>query len=186
MTAGLYTAPASITTAQNILVTATSVADPTQSSSATVSLLPPFAGVSVDSGGLAYTDTLGQNWSADTGFTGGNVASTASNILNTADPKLYQTERWGAFTYKFTVPNGNYNVVLKFAEIYWTKAGQRVFNVLINGSQVLTNFDVIAAAGAPLTAIDKTFPVTVTNSTVTVQFTVGTADQPKVSAVEIH
>ena len=185
-TAGLYTAPASITTAQNILVTATSVADPTQSSSATVNLLPPFAGIFVDSGGLAYTDTLGQNWSADTGFTGGNAASTASNILNTADPKLYQTERWGAFTYKFTVPNGNYNVVLKFAEIYWAKAGQRVFNVLINGSQVLTNFDVIAAAGAPLTAIDKTFPVTVTNSTVTVQFTVGTADQPKVSAVEIH
>jgi hypothetical protein len=26
----------------------------------------------------------------------------------------------------------------------------------------------------------------VTNSTVTVQFTVGTADQPKVSAIEIH
>ena len=89
-------------------------------------------------------------------------------------------------TYKFTVPNGNYNVVLKFAEIYWTKPGQRVFNVLVNGSQVLTNFDVIAAAGAPLTAVDKTFPVTVTNSTVTIQFTVGTADQPKISAIEIH
>jgi hypothetical protein len=185
-TAGLYTAPGTITAAQNVSVTATSAAAPTQASSAVVNLVPPFSPILVDSGGLAYTDSLGQNWSVDTGFTGGNEASTASNVLNSSDPKLYQTERWGAFSYKFTVPNGNYNVVLKFAEIYWTKAGQRVFNVSINGTQVLTNFDIIAAAGAPLTAIDKTFPVTVTNSTVTVQFTVGTADQPKVSAIEIH
>jgi len=35
----------------------------------------------------------------------------------------------------------------KFAEIYWTKTGQRIFNVSINGAQVLTNFDIVAAAG---------------------------------------
>jgi hypothetical protein len=185
-TAGLYTAPSSITTAQNVTVTATSVADPTQSSSATVSLVPPFSGVLVHSGGAAYTDTLGQVWSADTGFVGGNTASTTSNILNTSDPKLYQTERWNSFSYKFTVPNGSYNVVLKFAEIYWTKVGQRIFNVSINGTQVLTNFDIVAAAGAPLTAIDKTFPVTVTNNQVTIQFIPGSVDWPKVSAIEIH
>lgn len=185
-TAGLYTAPSTITTAQNVQVTATSAADPTQSSTATVSLVPPFNGVLVHSGGAAYTDTLGQTWSADTGFSGGNTSSTNTNILNTTDPKLYQTERWGAFTYKFTVPNGSYNVVLKFAEIYWTKVGQRIFNVSINGTQVLSNFDIVAAAGAPLTAVDKTFPVTVTNNTVSIQFTQGTVDWPKVGAIEIH
>lgn len=119
-------------------------------------------------------------------FTGGNSAGTSSNILNTTDPKLYQTERWGSFSYQFAVPNGSYNVVLKFAEIYWTGVGQRIFNVSINGSPVLSNFDIVAAAGAPLTAIDKTFPVTVTNQLVTIQFTRGSADNPKVSAVEIH
>src|SRR5260221_13618465 len=82
-----------------------------------------------------------------------------------------QTERYGNFSYAFSVPNGGYNVVLKFAETYWTKSGQRIFNVSINGTQVLANFDIVAAAGAALTAIDKTFPVTVTNGQITIQFT---------------
>jgi hypothetical protein len=145
-----------------------------------------FSPIFVHSGGGAYTDTQGNHWSADMDFAGGNSASTSSNILNTTDPKLYQTERFGNFTYQFAVPNGSYSVVLKFAEIYWTSVGQRIFNVSINGSPVLSNFDIIAAAGAPLTAIDKTFPVTVTNQLVTIQFTKGSVDNPKVSAVEIH
>ena len=185
-TAGLYTAPASITTAQKVSVTATSVADPTQFSSANVSLVPPFSPILIDSGGAAYTDTLGQVWSADKDFIGGSAASTTSTISNTTDPTLYRTERYGDFSYQFVVANGSYNVVLKFAEIYWTTTGQRIFNVAINGTPVLTNFDIIAAAGAPLTAIDKTFPVTVTGSQITIQFTSGSADQPKISAIEIH
>jgi hypothetical protein len=185
-TAGLYTAPATVTSAQTVAVTATSVADPTQSSSATVTLVPPFSPILLNSGGPTYTDTTAQVWSADKGFNGGSTASTTSNILNTADPTLYKTERYGACTYTFNVPNGSYNVLLKFAEFYWTAAGKRVFNVSINGTQVLTNFDIIAAAGAPLTAIDKTFPVTVTNGTVTIQFLTGSADLPKISAIEVH
>jgi len=46
---------------------------------------------------------------------------------------------------------------------YFISAGKRIFNVAINGTPVLTNFDIIATARAALTAIDKTFPVTVTN-----------------------
>ena len=37
---------------------------------------------------------------------------------------------------------------LHFAETFWTAAGQRTFNVIINGQQVLTNFDIVAAAGS--------------------------------------
>jgi Malectin domain len=77
-------------------------------------------------------------------------------------------------------------VLLKFAEIYRTKAGQRIFNLSINGSQVLTNFAIIAAAGAPLTPIDKSFPVTVTNNQITIQFIPGSVDNPKVSATEVQ
>jgi hypothetical protein len=146
----------------------------------------PAATVRVHAGGAAYTDSLGQSWSADTGFTGGQTGSTSNAIKNTPDPALYQTERYTNFSYQFAVPNGTHNVVLKFAEIYWTTTGQRIFNVSINGTQVLTNFDIVAAAGAPLTAIDKTFPVTVSNGTITIQFIPGTVDWPKVSAVEIQ
>jgi hypothetical protein len=186
---GLYTAPASVSAPQAVSVTATSQADTTKSSIASVSLLPPagsFTPIFVNSGGAAYTDSLGNGWSADTGFVGGDIANTTSSIENTPDPKLYQTERYGNSSYQFTIPNGSYNVVFKFAEIYWTKTGQRIFNVSINGTRVLTNFDIVAAAGAALTAIDKTFPVTVTNGQITIQFTSGSANLPKVSAIEIH
>jgi ABC-2 type transport system ATP-binding protein len=38
-------------------------------------------------------------------------------------------------------------VTLYFAETYWTAAGQRTFNVPINGTSVLSNFDIFATAG---------------------------------------
>jgi Di-glucose binding within endoplasmic reticulum. len=77
-------------------------------------------------------------------------------------------------------------VVLKFAEIYFTAAGQRIFNVSINGTKVLSNFDIVTAAGGALKAIDKTFPITVTNNQINIVFTPGSADLPKVSAIQIH
>ena len=145
----------------------------------------PPAPIFVHAGGTAYTDTLGNVWSADAGFTGGSTSASSANIANTPDPKLYQTERYGNFSYLFTMPGGTYNVILKFAETYWNKSGQRLFNVSINGTQVLTNFDIVAAAGGALIAIDKSFPVTITGRTITVQFSTGAADLPKVDAIEI-
>jgi len=136
-------------------------------------------------GGSAYTDSLGNNWSADTGSTGGLVSSTTRAIANTPDPALYQTQRYGNSTYQFTVPPGKYTVILKFAEFYWTTTGKRLFNASINGTQVLTNFDIVAAAGAPFVAIDRSFPVTVTGSSITIQFTTGSADLPKIGAIQI-
>ena len=100
-------------------------------------------------------------WNADTGSSGGTTYATSGAIQNTTTPALYQTERFGNFQYQFSVPNGNYTVTLKFAEIYFSTAGSRIFNVAIDGAQVLTNFDIISQAGAPNTAIDRSFPVTV-------------------------
>src|SRR5207245_10203149 len=56
----------------------------------------------------------------------------------------------------------------------------------INGTPVLTNFDIVAVAGAPLKALDESFPVAVTNGAIAIQFTTGTANWPKVSAIEIQ
>jgi len=184
-----YTAPASIGATSTVNVTATSTADTSKAATAVVTLSPPagsFSPIRVHAGGASYTDSQGNLWTADTGFVGGNTASTTHAISNTTDPKLYQSERYGGFSYVFTVPNGNYNVVLKFAEIYWSSAGQRIFNVAINGTTVLSNFDIVAQAGAAFTALDKTFPVTVTNGSIAIKFTNGSADLPKVSAIYIH
>ena len=154
---------------------------------ATLTVTPPasFKPVRINSGGPAYTDSLGQAWVADTSYTGGSVYTTTSTITNTADPTLYKTSRYGSsFKYVITAPAGSYSVTLKFAELYWTSAGKRVFNVAINGTNVLSNFDIFGAAGASLKAVDKTFTVTSTG-TITIQFSTGIAGNPLVNAVQV-
>ncbi|MFN8473406.1 MAG: malectin domain-containing carbohydrate-binding protein [Anaerolineae bacterium] len=143
----------------------------------------PQAPVRINAGDGAYRDSSGQGWSGDTAFSGGTTSSTTANIAGTSDPRLYQTYRFGNFSYSVPVPNGNYQVNLKFAESYWTTTGKRVFNVAINGQTVLSNFDVLSQA-APKTALDKSFPVTVTNGAVNIVFTT-VADNAMVSAIEI-
>ena len=46
-----------------------------------------------------------------------------------------------------SAPAGKYSVTLKFAELYWTAKGGRVFNVAINGTTVLSNFDIFFHCG---------------------------------------
>lgn len=61
------------------------------------------------------------------------------------------TCRWApSFTYTIPglTPGVTYAVRLHFAELTWTAAGQRVFNVAINGTTVLSDFDIFATAGA--------------------------------------
>ena len=132
-----------------------------------------------------FVDAQGFTWNADSGFTGGSQWSTANTLGNTSASALYQSVRWGNFGYKFTVPNGSYTVNLKFAEVSLSRVGQRMFSVGINGALVLQNFDVVAAAGGPLVAIDKAFPVSVTNGSIQISFYQGAADYPMVNAIEI-
>jgi hypothetical protein len=149
---------------------------------------PPPVTVRVNAGGCAYTDAGGKAWSADCCNSGGNVYATTSAIGGTSDPTLYKDERWytGTFTYTFTgLSAGNYNVTLKFGEIAYLGPGKRQFNVAINGTQVLANFDVAAQVGFN-TALDKTFSAAVsTNGQLTITFSKGAADNPIVSAIQV-
>src|SRR5207244_6226146 len=112
-----------------------------------------------------------------------NTHKTSANIAGTRDQQLYTTERYGNFTFTAQVPNGDYTVTLKFAEIHWSSAGQRVFNVSINGTQVLHDFDILTEV-PPNTALDKTVPVSVANGTVTITFQT-VVDNAKVSSLQI-
>ena len=158
-----------------------------QVSPATTSAPPPptLSTVRVHAGGSAYTDSLGNVWGADTGFSTSGTSGTAALILNTDNVALYQSERYGNMTFTAPVLNGTYNITLKFAEMFWNKPSARVFNVSVNGAQVLSNFDVFATAGGSNRALDRKFTVTVTNGSVVIQFT-GIADYPTVSAVAIE
>ncbi len=107
-----------------------------------------------------------------------------------APAAIYQGERYGA-SFAYTLPNltpgKTYTLRLHFAETYYTTIGGREFNVLINGKQVLTNFDIVAAAGAGFKANIQTFPATATSQgTIVLQFTKGLADWPKVCGIEVY
>jgi hypothetical protein len=149
---------------------------------------PPVQKVAirVNAGGPLYKDAAGNTWSADTGASGGFQWGTNAVVANTSDPTLYKTLRWNDKTlaYQFAVPNGTYTVNLKFAELYFSSASQRVFDITINGQKVLANFDIVQQAGGPNRAIDKPFTVNVTGGAITIQMT-STVDDPQVNAIEI-
>ena len=124
-------------------------------------------------------------WSADNGFNSGSTYSVASAITGTTTPAIYQTERYGGLTYQFPVTNGSHTVTLKFAELYFTTAGNRTFNVTINSQTVLTGFDVVAAAGGGLKAVDKQFSVNVTNGSIAITL-IPVISAPTINGIEIH
>ena len=75
--------------------------------------------------------------------------------LAAADARRYDSFREGRFSYHVPVPNGRYNITLMFAEPTAAAAGERVFDVAVNGKPVLKHFDVFAAAGGKLQAVDR-------------------------------
>jgi hypothetical protein len=160
------------------------------SAQAVVTVLPaaPTSGPAryrLHAGGGPVTTSLG-TFAADEYAAGGAVFTTDQAVAGTTDDALYQTERYGSFTYNLPVPNGQYTVRLHFAELYWNTAGQRVFNVAAEGSPVLTAYDIVKKVGA-LTATTESFSVTVTDGVLSLAFAPGATgvDQPKVSAIEV-
>jgi hypothetical protein len=144
-----------------------------------------FTAIRVNAGGADYTGVNGVLWSADYGYSGGTTSGVSAPISQALNPTLYQTERWDPemVQYRFAVPAGRYEVTLGFAEIYFNQPGQRVFNAAINGSTVLTNFDIVSEAGGPLVAIQKSFTVDATDS-ILIQLT-PVVQYPKISAIKI-
>ncbi|HVI30548.1 malectin, partial [Phenylobacterium sp.] len=119
---------------------------------------PPAQAIAVNVGGPAVT-TGGVSYLADQYFTGGATFSVTSAIAGTTDDAVYQTERYGStFSYAVPVANGSYSVTLKFAELYYNAAGQRVFDVSAEGALVLDNLDIFASAGGKFIAKDFVVP----------------------------
>jgi hypothetical protein len=130
---------------------------------------------------------------ADKDFTGGGTINHANTIdlsavTNPAPMAVYQTARVGNFTYVIPgfSPGSSHTVRLHFAETFFGTAGSRTFNVNINGTQVLTNFDIFATAGAKNKAIVEQFTVNANaGGQYVVQFT-SVVNQSLLSGIEVH
>ncbi len=144
--------------------------------------------VEVDAG----SPTAQASYAADADFTGGAEAGSTATITlpsgDTASQAVYQTNRYGNFTYTLPgFPAGSTHTVrLHFAETYWSQAGQRVFNVVLNGTTVLPKFDIVATAGGAEKAVVESFS-TVANSSgqIVIQFST-VADNAQVNGIEVH
>jgi fibronectin type 3 domain-containing protein len=149
----------------------------------------------LDSGAsTSYVSTTGQSFASDTFVSGGSIRVVTTPVTGTNDPKLYQSERWGQFSYAIPVANGTYDVRFHFAETYYgvvTAApcvGKRIFGMDIVDTATspdLANVDICAAAG-PGTAYVRTVPnVTVADGVLNVKSVLGTIDDPELTALEV-
>lgn len=151
-----------------------------------------LAAIAINTGGSTEGD-----FSGDQFFTGGKTFSTSdsidlSGVTNAAPEQVYKSERSGQggsdFVYNFggLIVGQTYEVRLHFAEIYWNDAGKRSFDVLINGTQVLDDYDVYVEAGnAADTAVIEEFVATANTSGEIVIDFVTEVNNAKVSAIEI-
>ncbi|MBM3303414.1 MAG: hypothetical protein FJY85_26140, partial [Deltaproteobacteria bacterium] len=115
--------------------------------------------------------------------TSGKTYNTTSPIDGTEDDLLYQSERWGNFSYSIPVANGSYSVTLKLAELYESNAGRRIFSVKMEGKEVITNLDLFATVGKNK-AYDVTIPVAVSDGVLNVEFSSPKGDA-KVNAISV-
>jgi hypothetical protein len=108
-------------------------------------------------------------------------------VVAAADPRLYDSYREGEFSYRVPVAeeagsgrgeqssatpgrstqgaptrggSRRYKIVARFIEPAATAAGERVFDVAVNGKTVLHNFDIFSAAHGKLQGIERSFEAT--------------------------
>jgi hypothetical protein len=145
--------------------------------------------------GRSFVDHAGKLWSADTGFAGGTaIKSSVQHIWRTQDPDFYRTSRQGQFRYDIPLKRGLYELRLHFCEtVYGPEStgtggeGSRIMTVRANGKTLLSNFDVIADAGASRTADVKVFPqiAPAADGSLHLEFAGPEGKQASLSAIEI-
>lgn len=154
---------------------------------------PNLFSLRINAGGPTLTYD-GREFVSDRYFTAGEgYKSTRAQV-----PELYKTERSEDVTFGYIIPvpdDYKYEVTLHFAEIYWGATGggpggvgKRVFDVSIQDSLVLNNYDITTKVGAQNETVEI-FEISVSDGILTIDFSSlardGGTDFPMLSAIEI-
>jgi Malectin domain len=100
-------------------------------------------------------------WGPDSYFKGGQLTASNQPTMDADDPEMYETERWGHFSYAIPVAPGRYIANFYFIERRFDAAnrdrygessdanatGGRLFSVFCNGKVILRDLDLIKVAG---------------------------------------
>jgi hypothetical protein len=155
----------------------------------------PFV-LRINAGGGQYVGEGCHVWQADTYYQNGSTYyASGASIGNTDDDELYRGERYGGapgsapLTYAIPVPNSTYRVRLHFAEIWHgvnntNGAGARVFDVSVENTLALDDFDIYVAAFGAQKAVVKEVQTTVSDGVLNLSFS-ASVDNAKISAIEV-
>jgi hypothetical protein len=132
-----------------------------------IEIMPGYRGhmrpVRIVARDVPYYSNDSQWWSSDVYFKGGQFAASEVPATGTDDPELYETERWGHFSYAIPVTPGKYSLTLHFIEHGLHTAGEaefasshsekgasaflRVFDVYCNGRAVVSHLNIAEEGG---------------------------------------
>ena len=113
-----------------------------------------------------------------------------TRIAETVDPELYRTINYGEagkIEFMFAgLPPGKATVTLKFAELFQNAEGMRVFDVALNDTVVLKDFDVFKAAGGKNIAYDRSFPVAIPHGILHITFPNVPRPSARICAIKVE
>lgn len=128
----------------------------------------------VNAGGEAHSDVHGIRYQKDTLKVGVPSDYGKSLLIQRVHPQdqiLYQTERYHVDSFAYDVPiskDGNYVLVMKFSEVWFTQPDQKVFDIILNGQHtVVDNLDIFGKVGRGV-AHDEVVPFSIRRKVLTV------------------
>ena len=115
-------------------------------------LNPSNVEIAINCGGPEFRTKAGVTYQKDNYFNGGEPSDfgTNSEIKNTKEKEIYQTERWSTENLIYNLPlkkDGKYVLVLKFSEVYFNNKGEKIFDFKIGDTVILDNIDIYAKVG---------------------------------------
>ncbi|MCU0645167.1 MAG: malectin domain-containing carbohydrate-binding protein, partial [bacterium] len=149
----------------------------------------------INVGGDQWIDSQGREWLPDKiyregyGYLGLSATFTSNEAISgTNNAHIYQSERYKLYGYRVDVPNGHYEIILHFAEIYYDRPGARLMDLKIEGVPVLQNLDIFDRVGknAALRLVfnTKDLGIPITDRRIDIAFE-NKVDDTKLSAVEV-
>ena len=115
-------------------------------------LNPSNVEIAINCGGPEFRTKAGVTYQKDKYFVGGEASDfgTNSEIKNTKEKEIYQTERWSTEDLIYNIPlkkDGKYVLVLKFSEVYFNSKGEKIFDFKIGDDTILEQIDIFAKVG---------------------------------------
>jgi hypothetical protein len=119
-------------------------------------------------GGATFGFSADEDYGSQTSSTHSTTTTIDTSLIPVPAPQsVYQTQRVGpklVYTIPGLTAGTTYMVTLSFAELQETGPGLRLMKVSLNGTPVLSSFDIFATAGAADKAVAETFNVAATTA----------------------